>query len=183
MKNWIWIAVLILVIILFSCQKKQEPAEVEKSQEEEKIFPVAQEVENKISSAVANLEEGKVVEGAQLLLDAVLLTKPGEYMPEGFEGKILMAKDQFQSGNMGDALESISDALQLIKPPSDTTGQEDTEEPKEAEQVQKREVVAPVAELVRNKILAASEQFKEGNANQGVILILESLLFLGPRTD
>lgn len=65
MKNWIWIAVLILVIILFSCQKKQEPASVEKSQEEEKIFSVAQEVENKISSAVANLEEGKMVEGAQ----------------------------------------------------------------------------------------------------------------------
>lgn len=181
MKNWIWIAVLILVVILFSCQKKQEPVEVGKPQEEEKIFPVAQEAENKISSAVANLEEGKAVEGAQLLLDAVLLTKPGEYLPEGFEDKILMAKDQFQSGNMDDALESISDALLIIKPPSDVKTEKDKEEPKEAEQVQKREVVAPVAELVRNKILAAKEQFHEGNADQGVILILEALLLFSPR--
>jgi hypothetical protein len=183
MKNWIWIAVLILVIILFSCQKKQEPVRVEKPQEEENIFPVAQEVGNKISLATANLEEGKVVEGAQLLLDAVLLAKPGEDMPEGFEDKILMAKDQFHSGNMGDALESISDALQFIKPPSDTTGQEDTKEPKEAERVQKREAVAPVAELVRRKILAAREQFKEGKVDKGVELILEALLLFGPRTD
>jgi hypothetical protein len=180
MKNWFWIAVLILVIILFSCQKKQEPVRVEKAQEEEKIFPVAQEVGNNISSAVANLEEGKVIEGAQLLLDAILLTKPHEYMPEGFEEKILMAKDQFQSGNMDDALGSISEALLIIKPLSDVRTAIDKEEPKEAEQVQKREEVAPVAELVRSKILAAREQFKEGKAYQGVVLILEALLLFGP---
>jgi len=183
MKKWIWIAVLILIIILFSCQKKQEPVSVAKAEDTEKIYPVAQEVENKISSAVANLAEGKVVEGAQLLLDAVLLTQPGEYMPEGFEEKILMAKDQFRSGNMGNALESISDALLIIKPSSDKTVEEDTKEPEESEQVQKREEVAPVAELVRNKIFAAHDQFQEGNADKGVILILESLLLIGPRTD
>jgi len=183
MKSWIWIAVLILVIILFSCQRKQEPVSVEKPQEEGKIFPVAQEVENKISSAVANLEEGKVVEGAQLLLNAILLTKPDEYMPEGFESKIIMAKDQFHSRNMSDALGSISEALLIIKPPSDVKTRKDKEEPREAEQVQKREMAAPVAELVRSKILAAHEQFKEGNADQGVVLILEALLLFGPRAD
>ena len=181
MKKWIWIAVLILILILFSCQKTQEPVGGEKAEDTEKIYPVALEIENKISSAVNNIAEGEVIEGAQLLLDAVLLTQPGEYMPEGFEEKILMAREQFQSGNIGNALESISDALLLIKPPSDVKTDKDKEEPKEAEQLQKREEVAPVAELVRNKILAAKEQFKEGNDYRGVVLILESLLLFGPR--
>lgn len=183
MKTWVWIAVLILVIILFSCQKQPESVKAGKPQEEEKIFPVAQEVESKISSAMSNLEEGKVVEGAQLLLDVVLLAKPGEYLPEGFEDKILMAKDQFQSGNMGDALGSISDALLIIKPPSDVKTEKEKEEPKEAEQFKKKESVAPVAELVRSKILAAREQFKEGKADQGVELILEALVLFGPGTN
>jgi len=166
MKNWVLIAVLILIIILFSCQKKQESTS---------------EVENNISLAVANLSEGKVAEGAQLLLDAVLLTRPSEYMPEGFEDKVLMAKNQFRSGNMGNALESVSDALLLVKPPSGTTAEKDIELPKEAEQVEKTEEIAPIAELVRNKILAAREQFQKGNADKGAVLILESLLLLGPR--
>jgi len=183
MKTWIWIAVLILVIILFSCQKQTESAKGGKPLEEDKIFHVAQEVEGKILSALTNLEQGKAVEGAQLLLDAVLLTKPGEYLPEGFEYKILMAKDQFRLGNMGDALGSIKDALLIIKPPSDVKTEKDKEKPKEAEQVQKKEAAAPVAELVRSKILAASQQFKEGNADQGVELILEALLLFGPKTN
>lgn len=183
MKSWIWIAILILVVILFSCQRKQEPISVKKPQGEEKIFPVPQEVENKISLAMDNFTKGEVIEGAQLLLDAVLLTKPGEHMPEGFEDKILMAKVQFQSGNMGDALGSISDALLIIKPLPDVKTEKVKEEPKETEQVQRKEAVAPVAELVRSKILAAREQFEEGNADQGVVLILEALLLFGPRTD
>ena len=181
MKSWIWIAILILVIILFSCQSEQEPMSVEKPQGEEKIFPVAQEVEDKISSAMDNLTKGEVIEGAQLLLDAVLLSKPSEYMPEGFEEKILLAKDQFQSGNMGNALESVSDALLLIKPPSDIAA--DKEEPKEAEQMQESEKVAPIAELIRDKILTAREQFKKGKTDEGIVLILESLLLFGPRPE
>ena len=181
MKNWLWIAILIVLIILLSCQKKQEPVSVEKPEDTEKIYPISQEVDNKISSAVTNLAEGKAVEGAQLLLDAVLLTKPSEYMPEGFEEKILMAKDQFQSGDMGNALESISDALLLVKLPADTTAVK--EEPKKAEQVPEREEVPPIAELIRGKILAAREQFKEGKADKGVVLILESLLLFAPAQD
>lgn len=181
MKKWLWIPILIVLIILLSCQKKQEPVSVEKPEDTEKIYPVAQEVDNKISSAVTNLAEGKVAEGAQLLLDAVLLTKPSEHMPEGFEEKILMAKDQFQSGDMGNALESISDALQLIKLPAELEAEK--KEPKEAEQVPESEEVPPIAELIRDKILAAREQFKEGKADKGVVLILESLLLFGPRQD
>jgi hypothetical protein len=183
MKNWVLIAVLVLIIILFSCQKKQESTSVEKAEDTEKIYPVAQEIENNISLAVVNLSEGKVAEGAQLLLDAVLLTRPSEYMPEGFEEKIFTAKDQFLSGNISNALEFISDALLLVKPPSDTTAEKDNELPKETEQVEKTEEIAPIAELVRNKILATREQFQKGNTDQGAVLILESLLLLGPRKD
>jgi hypothetical protein len=185
MKKWMWIAILALLVILFSCQKqnKEELASLEKAQKKEEIFPVAQEVENKILSAISNFEKGKASEGADLLLDAILLTKPGEYMPEGFENKILSAKERFQQGNYGKAGVLISDALLLIKSGSDVTDTKEKKDPRSVEHIQRKEKSSPVAELVRNKILAAREEFKKGNADKGVELLLESLQYLSPGTD
>jgi hypothetical protein len=168
-----------------SCQKqnKEELASLDKTQKKGEIFPVAQEVENKILSAIDNFENGKASEGADSLLDAILLTKPSEYMPEGFENLILSVKDQYQHGNCGKAGELISEALQLIKSGSDAVDKKDKKEQKSVEHIQRKEKPSPVAELVRNKILAAGEEFKKGNADKGVILLLESLQYLGPRTD
>jgi len=173
MKKWIWIPILILLIILLSCQK----------QNKEEPFPVAQEVENKILSSLDQFKEGKVAEGAGSLMEAVLLTEPSEYKPEGFENKILAAKDLFLEGNIFNGIELVSEALQLIKSPSDIKGEKDKEEPGDTESVQKKDEPGPIAELVRNNILSALEEFKKGNADQGVILILEALLLLAPRTD
>jgi hypothetical protein len=180
-----WITILVLLIILFSCQKqkKEELASLEKAQKKEEIFPVAQEVDNKILSALGNFEKGKASEGADSLLEAILLTKPSEYMAEGFENKILSAKEQFQHGNYGKAGELISEALLLIKSGSDITDTKDKKEPKAVEHIQRKDEPSPIAELVRNKILAAREEFKKGNADKGVILLLESLQYLGPRKD
>ena len=185
MKKWIWIAILVLLVILFSCQKqnKEELASLEKAQKKEDILPVAQEVDNKILSALSNFEKGKASEGAISLLEAILLTKPSEYMTEGFENKILSAKEQFQQGNYGKAGELISDTLLLIKSGSDVADKKENKDPKSIEHIQRKDEPSPVAELVRNKILAAREEFKKGNADKGVILLLESLQSLGPRTD
>ena len=184
MKKWMWITILVLLIILFSCQKqkKEELASLEKDQKKEEIFPVAQEVENKILSAIGNFEKGKASEGADSLLDAILLTKPNEYMPEGFENKILLAREQFQHGNYGKAGELISEALLLIKSESDVADKKEKKEPKSVEHIQRKDEPSPVAELVRNKILAAREEFKKENADKGVILLLESLQYLSPGT-
>ena len=185
MKKWIWIAILVLLAILFSCQKqnKEELASLDKMQKKEEIYPVAQEVENKILSAIGNVEKGKSSEGAISLLEAILLTKPGEYMTEGFENKILSAKEQFQQGNYGKAGELISDTLLLIKSGSYVADKKENKDPKSIEHTQRMDEPSPVAELVRNKILAAREEFKKGNADKGIELLLESLQYLGPRTD
>jgi len=63
-------------IILFSCQKKQEPVNVEKPEDREKIYPVAQEVDNKILTAREQFKEGKVDEGVVLILESLLLFGP-----------------------------------------------------------------------------------------------------------
>lgn len=98
MKKWIWIPILIILFILLSCQKKNT----------EEQFPIAQEVENKILSAMDVLKEGDADKGAELLLDAILLTKPSAHMPEGFENKIISAKNQFQGGDIDKGVELIS---------------------------------------------------------------------------
>jgi len=181
MKKLVWVPILILLIVIFlACQKQnnEQLESLEKTQDEA-VFPVAQEVEKKLLSAMDQLANGRVAEGAGYLLDVVLLTKPGEYMPEGFEHRILSAKSQFLSGNYKNAIELVSESLLLIKPTQqDTPG--DKESPANAEQAPKKEKAFPVAEKIKSYILSAMDEFKEGNVKQGVILILEALLLFGP---
>ena len=188
MKKWIWISIFILLIFLLFCQKqtREERASLEKPKEPEKISSVAQEVENKTSSAISSLTEGKVDEGANLLLDAILLTRPSGSWPENFENSILEAKKQFQEGNIQKGVGLISDALQLMKSTTDMPKEKTEEEPKDVEQIQTKDEpsqIAPIAKLIRDKISAARGEFKDGNADKGVILILESLLLISPRSN
>jgi hypothetical protein len=188
MKKLILIPVFILIIMLLFCQKqnKEELVSLEKAQEKERIAPIAKEVENRISSAINNLEKGNVTEAANLLLEAILLTKPSEYLPDDFEEIILAAKEQFQAGNIHKGVELVSEALMIVKSDSEIKEERDRAEPKDVGQPQKKDEpppIAPIAEMVRNKILAAREEFKKGNADKGVILILESLQLFGPRKD
>lgn len=188
MKKWMWISIFILIIFLLFCQKqtREEQASLEKSQEQEKISSIAQEVENKIQLAISSLAEGKVDEGANLLLDAVLLTRPSGSWPDNFENSILAAKDQFKDMNIQKGVELISDALQAMKSTTDMPKEKVKEDPKDVEKVQKKDEparIAPIAEIMRDKILAAREEFKEGNADKGVILILEALQLFGPRSN
>jgi len=183
-----WISIFILIIFLLFCQKqtREEQASQEKPQDAEKIAFIAQEVDNKTSLAISNFAEGKVDEGANLLLDAILLTRPSGSWPDNFENSILTAKEQFQEGNIQKGVELISDALQLIKPATDIPIEKAKKEPKDTEKVQKKDDparIAPIAEIMRDKILAAREEFKEGRADNGVILILEALQLISPRSD
>lgn len=183
-----WISIFILIIFLLFCQKQTREGQVnsEKPQSEEKISSIAKEVENKTSSAISNLAEGKVDEGANLLLDAILLTRPRGSWPGNFENSILTAKEQFQEGKIQKGVELISDALQLMKSTTDISLEKAKKDPKDAEKVQKKDEparIAPIAEIMRDKILAAREEFKEGNADKGIILILEALQLLSPRSN
>ena len=188
MKKWMWISIFILIIFLLFCQKqtREEQASLEKPQDAEKIASIAQEVDNKTSLAISNFAEGKVGEGANLMLDAILLTRPSGSWPDNFENSILAAKEQFQEGNIQKGVELISDALQLMKPSTDIPVEKAKKEPEDVEKVQEKDEpsrIAPIAGIMRDKILAAREQFKEGNADKGVILILEALQLFSPRSN
>ncbi|TET19571.1 MAG: hypothetical protein E3J76_06580 [Candidatus Aminicenantes bacterium] len=188
MKKWILIAILILIIILLSCQKQniEEPAVLEKAKEREESYPIAEKIRTNLLTALDQLEKGNIDKGTELLLDAVLLTSPSENMPEGFENKIFASTDQFQQKNYTEAVELVTEALLIFKAGADLPGEKDKEERTDIGQAQKKEElsqIAPLAELMRSKILSAMDEFKIGNADKGVILILESLQLFAPKTD
>jgi len=188
MKKWILIAILILIIILLSCQKQkvEKPTVLEKAKGKEEPYPIAEKIGSNLLTALDQLEKGNIDKGAELLLDAVLLTRPSENMPQGFENKILASKDKFQQRNYADAVGLISEALLIFKTSADLPGEKDKEEKTDIEQAQKNDEssqIAPIAELMRSKILSAIDEFKKGNADKGVIFILESLQLFGPKID
>jgi hypothetical protein len=177
MKKWIVIAILILIIILLSCQKQktEEPAVSEKAKQSEESYPIAEKIRTNLLTALDQLEKGNIDKGAELLLDAILLTSSSENMAEGFENKILASKDQFQQRDYTEAVELVTEALLIFKTGANLSGEKDKkEEPSQ---------IAPIAEPMRSKILSAMDEFKKGDADKGVIFILESLQLLSPKMD
>jgi hypothetical protein len=167
---------------MISCQGQNEDefGTLENTQEEQP-YAIAEKMNNNILSAVDKLENGNVIEGADLLLEAVLLTKPKEYMPEGFENKISLARDQFHDGNLSEGIKLVSEALLIIKSSGGTLEGKGKEELKQVVQTQEKDNTPPIAEIVSHKILAAHQQFKSGNTDKGVVLLLESLQLCGPQ--
>jgi hypothetical protein len=172
-------------IIMVSCQSQNKDVSgaLENTQQKEEVFAVAERINANILSAMDELKNGKVAEGAELLLEAVLLTKPEEFMVEGFEEKISSARHQFQDRNITKGVELVSEALRMIE-----SGDEDLErmekvELEKVEQIQKEDELPPLAEIVKNKILAAHQEFQKGNADKGVVLLLESIRLFGPQKD
>jgi hypothetical protein len=72
-------------------------------------------------------------------------------------------------GNFAGAVGNLNDALDLIKQSG------------ESEQTTESGEIAPVAEVLKGKIAAAKEEFKKGNADLGVISILEALQLFAPK--
>lgn len=185
MKKWMLIPLLILIVfLLLTCQKQKSEEQAAPDQpREEKIAPIAQEIENKMSMAMDNLAQGKIGEGSDLLLDVILLVKPRAQMPDDFEDKILTAKDRFQSGNIAEGSELASEALLLLKTTTEVATETDEEKPAELEPEPETEEPYPIAEKVRANILSAKEEFKKDEADNGILLILESLSLFAPHKD
>jgi len=171
MKKWLWIPILVLLVFLFCCQKQDTVAQTDISGESnEKAAPIAQTIANNLDSAVLNLEEGQVSEGAGLILDSILMVKPSDQWPEGFADHIASAKGNFKGGDMSDAVGDVTQALYLIKHSS------------ESAQAGEAGEVAPLAAAVKGQIIKAREFFEKGNADQGVIALLEALQLFAPKT-
>jgi hypothetical protein len=183
MKKWLIIPIIILLLIIFACKKQSEQAGLRAEKTDKQLqaqnAPIAQEVATNLDTAIKAFQAGNTAGGAAKLLDTVLLVKPRESWPEGFASAISQAKEKFQAGQFSEGVGFVSDALALIRPPVEA---EEEKGELAGEDIKPRErEPAPVAEAVRNKILAAGEEFKEGNGDEGVILLLEALELLGPK--
>lgn len=185
MKKGIGILFFVAIIIMVSCQgqNKDVSEALENTQQEEEVYAVAARINANVLSAMDELENGKVAEGAELLLEAVLLTKPEEYMVEGFEKKISSARHQFQDRNITEGVKLVSEALRMIESGEESLERKEKEKLEKVEQIQKMDEPPSVAEIVKNKILAAQQKFQKGNADKGVVLLLESIRLFGPHKD
>jgi hypothetical protein len=183
MKKWLIISILILLFVILACKKRGEQVEMRAVKTgmplQEQKAPIAQEVANNLDFAIKEFHAGNAADGAAKLLDTVFLVKPRESWPEGFETALSQAKEKFQAGEFSAGVGLVSDALVLIRQPVEAE-EEKGEAAGEDIEPQEKEP-SPVAEAVRNKILAAGEEFKEGNGDKGVILLLEALELLGPK--
>lgn len=171
MKKWLWVPILVILFFLYCCQQqeKAEQAGVETESGGEAVAAIAQTIQNNLDSAVESLEQGQIAKGAGLLLDSVLLVRPQDQWPEGFADNIASAKEHFTAGSYPDAVGDVTKALDLIKQTEDTELSSEGGE------------IAPVAAVIKGKIAEAKKAFTQGNADLGVITILEALQLFAPR--
>lgn len=132
------------------------------------VPPVAQQVAEKIQTAIQNYKDGKIPEGAASLCDVVLKTRPASSWPGGFEAAMGSARGMFLKGQFSEGVGFVRQAIKLFKPDYEEAPAEGSGS------------TAGLAQLALNKIESALENFKTGNADQAVLLILESLTLLGP---
>ncbi|MBN1272022.1 MAG: hypothetical protein JXB26_07085 [Candidatus Aminicenantes bacterium] len=138
------------------------------AQAQEKISPLAQTVKNKMAAAVDNYKEGRITEGAILLLDVVKLVRPESSWPAGFIQNINSSREAFKEEKITGGVAYVKTAIGILKPGySMLTAQE-------------KGGIANIAQTVLSKIQSAGEYFKTGKADEAVVCILESLLLLGP---
>jgi hypothetical protein len=172
-KRWLWIPILVILVFLLCCRNQDNAEQTQVSEETMGggIAAVAQAIENNLDLAVGNLENGRVGEGAGLLLDSILLVKPRDQWPAGFRDHIAQAKEHFAAGSFSDGVGEVTSALDLIKQPVDAVQSGEEGE------------IAPIAAILKGKIAEAKEEFKKGNADQGVIALLEALQLFAPQTN
>ena len=158
MKRWILIIVVMVFILpfcLLACNSQDVP-------------PVAQQIAEKIELAIQNYKENRVPEGAILLCDVVLMTRPLDSWPEGFAGEMDSAKSSFQKADFSDGVGHVTQAIKIFSPDSSLLAQGESGVP------------GPLAQIILNKLETSIENFKAGDADQAVMKILESLSLLSP---
>ena len=158
MKKWILILAAMLLILPFGIETRDL----------QDVPPVAQQIAGKIQLAIQNYKEDKVPEGATLLCDVILMTRPRTLWPEGFAETVDSAKSMFRKGQFSEGVADIKQAIKIFQPEQSTSSGEGDGQ------------VANLARVILNKIESALEKFKAGEADRAVLLILESLALLAP---
>jgi len=135
---------------------------------QKEIPPLGQRIAENTQQAVLNYKDSNVIEGAARLCDVVLMVRPRTSWPDGFTKAIETAKDSFLKADFSKGVGSIKRAIMIFRPDYSTLSSE------------KIGHVTNIAQLTLDKIKSANENFKAGNADQAVLLILESLILLSP---
>ena len=155
MKRLIVVFVIIFLVILISCKQGTS-------------FK-AGKLNAKIDSARIEFKNNNIVEGLDILLDAVLAALPYTDYPAEVETKVYSAKESFKEGILNkEGSKALREALALIKT-----------EAEEAEPASGS--MGDVAEAFNKMLTSAQEELKKENPAGAIEMLLEGvLLIFGP---
>lgn len=138
------------------------------ARELQEVPALAQQILDMTQRAIQNFKDDNVSEGATLLCDVVLMTRPRESWPEGFSGAMDSARNSFRNADFPEGVSHIKKAIKIHNSDyAETSGETDGS-------------MAAIGRLILKKIEAAIENFKEGDTDSAVLSILESLALLSP---
>jgi len=151
MKKWGFIPVIIMVLILVGCGGN----ETQNAQGEENQGMESQSMESQSADASEESQPAPIAETVR--------------------ANLLQALEELEQGNVEEGSELIKQSIALVYPEGQTLPPFDEAETET--QVEGGEV-APIAQMVRDRIQSAIEQFEAGNAEAGVKLLQEALLLI-----
>jgi hypothetical protein len=167
-----WPIAAIAALLALGCGQPEKGEAPEKvASPEGTVAPVAEMIGGKFEGALTSIAEGDIGSGVGMLLDITLLTGPEAGLPEGFKDAIERARAAFAANDMAGGRKQVVAALGIWNPergedaaaPGPDTG-----------------TPGPLAQLVRDKIVAARDLMTRGDSKSSVTAILEALLLLSP---
>ena len=167
-----WMILIVALVFVFGCGKREKEEAAEAAAvSSETVAPVSQVIDGNFESAINSIAEGDISRGVGMLLDITLLTGPDSDLPEGFKDRIEQARTSYQANDMAAGGEYVREALKIWNPSGE---EEDVSGDVE------NMIPGPVAQIFRNKIIAARDLMKQGDAKTAVATILEALSLLSP---
>ena len=170
MRTWPILATAALLAL--SCGQPQKGETPEKvASPGGTIASLSETISGKFDGALTSIAEGDIGSGLGMLLDITLLTGPEAGLPEGFKDAIERARAAYAADDMAGGREHVVAALGIWNPDRG----EDAAAPR-----QDTGTPGPLAQLFRDKIVAARDLMTQGDSKSAVTAILEALLLLGP---
>jgi len=149
MKKWGFIPVIIMVLILVGCGG----TETQNEQGEENQSAESQSMESQTADESEESQPAAIAETVR--------------------ANLMQALEELEQGNVEKGSELIKQSIALVYPEGQVPPLE-ASEPETETQAEEGEI-APVAQIVRDRIQGAIEQFEAGNAESGVKLLQEAL--------
>ncbi len=167
-----WPVLAIAGLLAFGCGPSDKEAAPEKvASPGETIAPLAEIIAEKFDGAMTSFAEGDIGRATGMLLDITLLVGPETDLPEGFKKEIEQSRGAYAANDLAAARGHIGTALKIWNP--EKGGGEVAPGPDSG-------TPGPLAQLLRDKLVAARDLMARGDAKSAVTTILEALLLLSP---